>query len=156
MRPLPYLVALGIVLVVLIASAGHASAQNQPKQYGGGYVTGVVYGYDMWDELITIGWADITASSDVYSFKYSSYGDGTYGFYLPTGTFNLTVDEQGFVPQSRTLAVSDGSSTGGFNFFLQRSNVPIPEYPTQLFAVLMIIAISAGLLATRAMRRKTR
>ncbi|OFX15802.1 hypothetical protein A3K71_07580 [archaeon RBG_16_50_20] len=156
MRLLPYWLSLGIVLSVLFIGAGMASAQNQPKQYGGGYVQGAVYGYNMWDELIPIDWAEITASNDIYTFRYSSYADGSYGFYLPTGTFNLTVDEPGFVAQSRTIAVSDGSATTGFNFFLQRSNVPIPEFPTQFFAVLMIIAIAGALIAKRTIKRRNR
>lgn len=156
MRLLPYWLALGVVLAVLFIGVGTASAHNQPKQYGGGYVQGAVYGYNMWDELIPIDWAQITASNDIYTFKYSSYADGGYGFYLPTGTFNLTVEEAGFVAQSRTIAVSDGSSTTGFNFFLQRSNVPIPEFPMQFFAVLMIVAIAGALLAKRSIKRRYR
>ena len=156
MRLLPYWFALGIVLAVLFVGVGTASAQNQPKQYGGGYIQGAVYGYNMWDELIPIDWAQITASNDIYSFKYSSYADGSYGFYLPTGTFNLTVEEPGFVAQSKTIAVADGSSTTGFNFFLQGSNVPIPEFPMEIFSVLMIVAIASALLAKRSIKRRYR
>ena len=154
MRSMPYWMALSIVLAVLFLGARMASAQNQPAQYGGGYIQGYVFGYNMWDELVPLGWAEISASNDLYSFQYSSYTDGSYGFYLPVGTFNVTVDEPGFAGQSRSLTVSDGSATTGFNFFLERSNVPVPEFPTEFFAVLMVVAIAGTLIAKRSIRRR--
>lgn len=156
MRTLPYWVAVALFLAVLSTSASVASAQTQPRQFGGGYVQGYVFGYNMWDELITIGWAEISVSNDVYTFHYSSYSDGSYGFFLPTGTFNMTVQEQGFVSQSKSISVSEGSATTGYNFFLQRSNVPIPEYPTQIFAILTTIAMASALLATRSIKKRKR
>ncbi len=146
--------ALGIVLAVLLVGSNAASAQSRPTQYGGGYISGFVFGYNMWDELIPLGWAHIYVSNDMYSFQYSSYTDGSYGFYLPVGSFNLTVSEPGFQQQSRFLTVSDGSATNGFNFFLERSNLPVPEFPTEFFAVLMVIAIGGTLIARRSMKRK--
>lgn len=156
MKLLPYAIAFGILIAILFVSVGATSAQNQPKQYGGGYVQGFVFGYNMWDELIPIDWAQVTASNSLYAFTYASYGDGGYGFYLPTGTYNLTVSEQGFVSQSKSIAVSDGSSTNGFNFYLERSNLPIPEFPTQFIAALMVVAIAGALLTKRSIRRKNR
>jgi len=158
MRLLPYWIAFGVLTALLLAGLSTASASShvQPGQYGGGYLQGYVFGYNMWDELVPLGWADISASNELYTFSYSAYGDGSYGFYLPTGTFNVTVEEPGFISQSRMLTVSDGSATTGFNFFLERSNVPVPEFPTQLFAVLMVIAIGGTLLAKRTIRRNRR
>jgi len=154
MRPLPYALIAGIVLAMVLATMGTASAGEQPAQFGGGFVSGFVYGYSMYDELIPINWATITASNDLYTFTTYSYADGGYGFYLPTGTFNMTVDEPGFIPQSRSITISDGSSTSGFNFFLERSNVPIPEFPTHFISLLMIVAMAGALVVKRSIRRK--
>lgn len=158
MRLLPYWLAFGIFAAVLLAGLSTASASSyvQPTQYGGGYLQGYVFGYNMWDELIPLGWADINVGNDLYTFSYSAYSDGSYGFYLPTGTFNVTVEEPGFVTQSRMLTVSDGSATTGFNFFLERSNVPVPEFPTQFLAMLMVIAVGGTLIAKRAIKRSRR
>lgn len=154
MRRLPYALIVGIALAIVLTTTGPTSAEEQPAQFGGGYLSGFVYGYSMYDELIPINWATITASNDLYTFTTYSYADGGYGFYLPTGTFNVTVDEPGFIPQSRSITISDGSSTSGFNFFLERSNVPIPEFPTQFISLLMIAAIAGALVAKRLIKRK--
>ena len=157
MRLLPYALAIGIVTAILFLGPSLVAAQNQnhPTQFGGGMVSGFVYGYTMYDQLIPIEWAQVTASSSAFgTFKTSSYANGGYDFYLPTGTYNLTVDEQGFVAQSKTIAVSDGASISGFNFFLERSNVPIPEFPTQVFSVIMLIAVAGALVAKKATKRK--
>lgn len=154
MKLLPYWIAFGLVFAVLLMGANTASAQVHSEQYGGGYIQGYVFGYNMWDELIPLGWADIYVSNDLYTFQYSSYTDGSYGFYLPVGAYNMTVAEPGFVGQSRALTVSDGSATTGYNFFLERSNVPVPEFPTEFFAVLMVLAIGGTLIAKRSIKRK--
>ena len=154
MRLLPYWIALGIILAILFFGVHTVAARDQPRQYGGGYIQGYVFGYNMWDELTPLGWAEIHVGNDLYTFQYSSYTDGSYGFYLPVGTYNMTVAESGFVAQSRALTVSDGSTTGGFNFFLERSNVPVPEFPTEFFAVLMVVAISGTMIAKRSIKRR--
>lgn len=154
MRLFVPLLALGILFAVVAVSAGFAYAQSQPKTYGGGYVQGHVYGYNMWDELIPIDWAEVSASNELYSFKTWSYSDGGYGMFLPTGSYNVTVEEPGFKSQSMIIAVSDGSATTGLNFFLERANVPIPEFPTQLISVVMVLAVAGALMVKRAIRRR--
>lgn len=66
MRPLSILVVLTLVVAVLFVGVTVVSAQGRteqvPSQTGGGYMRGSVYGFNMWDELITIPWAPVTAS----------------------------------------------------------------------------------------------
>lgn len=157
MRLLPYAVTLGIVLAILFVSVSNASAQSQsgPTQ-AGGRISGTVYGYTLYNELRTISWAQVTASNQQFphTFITSSGGDGHYGMYVPGGVYNVSVYVQGFQPQSFSVAVSDGSDSN-VNFVLERANVPIPEFPTQLLSALMAIAIAAALVAKRATKRKT-
>ena len=154
MKLLPYVVTLVIVLAILFFGVINASAQNSPAQ-AGGRISGTVYGYTMYNELRTISWAQVTASNQQFpnTFRTSSGGDGHYGMYVPGGVYNVSVYVQGFQPQSFSVAVSDGSDSN-VNFVLERSNVPIPEFPTQILSALMIIAIAAALVAKRATKRK--
>ncbi len=157
MRVLPYALAIGVVLAVLLfLGFGSASAQSQPRQgYGGGYVQGWVYGYTMYDELIPLNWVPVTASSSEYNFTAYTWNNGGYEMYLPAGTFNMSVYEPGYKPYSTSITISDGSSINGFNFYLEQSHVPIPEFPTQLFSmVMMAFAIAATLIAKRAIKRR--
>jgi hypothetical protein len=154
MKLLPYTIAVAIVLVALFLGVSNTSAQSQsiPAQTGG-RIEGTVYGYTMYDQLITLSWAQVTASNPQFQFKTSSGGGGHYGMYVPGGVYNLSVYVQGYTPQSMSVTVSDGSLSN-VNFVLERSNVPIPEFPAQLLSALMIVAIASALLAKRATKRK--
>jgi len=156
MRKLAYAVALAIIMAIVFRAGSFASAQSQPVQgYGGGYVSGYVYGYNMWDELIPLDWVQVNATSDQYgTFSAYTAGGGFYDMFLPTGTFMLSVEEPGFKAYNMSIAVSDGASLNGINFYLERSNVPIPEFPTQIISLMVIIAIAAALIARRAAKRR--
>lgn len=159
MRALPFAMALATLLAILLfVGVGSASGQSHPAQgYGGGYIQGWVYGYTMFDQLIPLGWIPVTASNSQYSFTTSTGGNGAYDMYLPVGTFNLTAgysDNAGYKSYSQSITVSDGASINGFNFYLEQSHVPIPEFPPQLFSVAMIIAIAATLIAKRRLKRR--
>lgn len=155
MRLLPYTVTLAIVVAVLFVGMNYASAQSQssPAQ-AGGRIQGTVYGYTMYNELRTIAWAQVTAYNQQFQFTTSSGGGGEYGMYVPGGVYNVSVYVQGFVPQSFPVTVSDGSLSN-VNFVLERSNVPVPEFPTQILSALLVIAIAAALMAKRATKRRT-
>jgi len=154
MRLLPYTIAIAIFLAILFAGAGSVSAQSHsnPTQTGG-RIEGTVYGYTMYNELRTIAWAQVTAANQQIQLTTSSGGGGQYGMYVPGGVYNVSVYVQGYQPQSSSVTVSDGSLSN-INFVLERSNVPVPEFPTQMLSALMIIAIAATLVAKRAVKRK--
>lgn len=104
------------ILVVLTI----AISQNIPNQslaqpyypYGGGLVAGYVLGFNVYDELIPISWATITATVDSQIVgQTSSLGGGYFEMFLPVGFYNLTVEEYGFIPKTMSIFVSSGSST---------------------------------------------
>lgn len=144
-----------MIAAMLLLGVGPASAQSHPNQgYGGGYVNGYVYGYTMYDELIPLDWVEVTARNGEYNFTTQTWNAGFYDMYLPVGTFNVTAYEPGFLSYSVSIAVSDGSSLNGINFYMERSNVPIPEFPSQLLPAVMAIAVGTALIAKRATKRR--
>jgi hypothetical protein len=155
MRLLPYTVTVAFILAVLFVGVSNVNAQAQsaPTQTGG-RIEGTVYGYTMYNQLITIAWAQVIASNQQYQFTTQSAGGGEYGMYVPGGVYNLSVSVQGYVQQSFSVSVSDGSLSN-VNFVLERSNVPVPEFSTQILSALMIVAIAAALFAKRAAKRKS-
>jgi hypothetical protein len=152
-----WIVASGILVVtVLILSVGSASAGNHPTQVGpgGGTIAGYVFGFTMFDEREPLVWASVTARSGPYSFSTTTGQDGQYGMFLPTGVYNVTVDAgPAYKAQSTSATVSNGGASD-LNFYLERSNVPIPEFPTQLVSVILVAAFAAALIAQRKIRHK--
>ncbi len=153
MRLSPYVVAL--VIVLALVGLGVVSAQSQPRQgYGGGDVAGFVYGYTMFDELVPLDWVPVTANSGQYNFTTSTFNNGAYHMFLPTGTYNMSVYEDGFKPYSMSVVVADGASLTGLNFYLERSEVPIPEFPGYMLTFMMIVAFASALLLKKTAKRK--
>ncbi len=80
--------------------------------YGGGLVAGFVLGFSVYDELIPISWAIVTATIESYVIgQTSSLGGGYFELLLPVGFYNLTVEEYGFISKTMQIFVSSGSST---------------------------------------------
>ena len=157
MRALPYLVFLTVLLGVLLAGGMFlVSAQSSPQQYvgdGGGMIRGQVLGFNMYNQLIPIAWAPVTASNGQYSFAASSGGDGNYEMFVPAGVYNVTVATPGYTAYSASVAVSDGS-TSSINFYLEQSHVPVPEFPQGAFTVVLFAAMASVLLAQRITRKR--
>jgi len=148
-----------IAITALLLSTGlvFAHTQNvrnsQPTQYGGsGYVYGQVLGFDQYNYLVPISWAKVIATNGVSVFASATGGDGSYGMYLPAGYYNVTAVEPGFVPHTLFVAVSDGSSSS-INFYLEQSHIPVPEFQPQMILIVMVVALTATLLAKRARKR---
>ncbi len=80
--------------------------------------------------------------------------------YLPAGTWKFTVytwspsKNQGFKTITNTVVISNGQITSGVNYYLERSNIPIPEFTAT--ALLGFAALLSSLYITRkrAKRRK--
>jgi len=109
-----------VLVFLLLVLAGLASLQHSSNEanaqpyfpYGGGLVAGYVLGFNVYDELIPISWATITATVDSYVIgQTSSLGGGYFEMFLPVGFYNLTVDEWGFISKTMEIFVSSGSST---------------------------------------------
>jgi len=150
--------ALGIVFLLgfLMLRAPPVFAQTFAQ--GGGAIYGTVYGFTWDDRLVPLAWVQVTASDPVASGPYalfttSTEGNGAFLMYVPVGTYNLTVSPQGYVAHSSMVSVSDGSSSTA-TFYLEESHIPIPEFPTQMVSVMMVMAVAATLLARRTNKGK--
>jgi hypothetical protein len=152
MRLALYVAAIGIMLALLVLSAPQASAQMLG---GGGYIFGHVYGFDMWDELVPLEWVTVTATNQNYQFQVSTGANGTFEMFVPVGTYNLTVDAPGYKTYNLNVSVSDGSSSAA-TFYLEQSHVPIPEFSTQAFALIVAMALAVTLLSRKGSKRKFR
>jgi len=116
-----------------------------------GLLSGNIGAFTWSDELRPVSWASITASGAGGTFVSYSW-DGYYDMYLPAGTYELTVAESpGHVSQSTPITVSTGQQVTGFSFYLQRSNIPIPEFGA---VIALVAALGASLYILRRTRRK--
>jgi hypothetical protein len=157
MKPIWYVVAVTLV-IALTLGANHVMAQPQPQQSyggdGGGMITGSVYGFDMWDELQPIAWASINANNGVTTFTAYSGGGGYYEMYVPSGSYNVTVVEPGYVTYTDAVSVAPGSASS-INFYLEQSHVPVPEFPSGIvLSVTLVLTLCAALLAMRRTKRR--
>jgi hypothetical protein len=152
LRKALYAAAIAIVLAALIIGTRTTSAQV-PSQGGGGFIQGYVYGFDMYDKLQPLAWVQVTASNANYKFVASTGGGGDYGMFVPPGAYNLSVSAPGYTPYSRSVFIGEGSATD-INVYLYESGVPVPEFPTQTIAMVIVFAVSGLLLAKRTRKHK--
>lgn len=141
-----------VTFTVAIALSFFPPRTEVAAQAGGGHIRGYVYGFDMYNQLIPIVWADIVATNDIYTFTAYSGEGGYYELLLPTGSFTLTVSEPGYKDYSMDISISNGSSTP-INFYLEPSQTPIPEFSTYVAAITMIAAFASVLVLTRRVRK---
>ena len=153
MRPVLGALAVGIVLVMLVLGSRPAIAQA--PQQGGGYIQGWVYGFDMYDQLVPLEWANVTASDGVYQFVAATSANGGYEMFVPAGTYNLTVSAPGYKSYSRSIGVSDGSSST-VTVYLYESGIPVPEFPAQAISLLVMLGVAAALFTKKATKRTRR
>jgi hypothetical protein len=149
------LLTIAIVALMLLGSK-FAFAQSRTDQNyggGGGAITGTVLGFDMYDQLIPIAWAPVTAENGQYRLVASTDLGGNYFMFVPAGNYNVTVVEPGYKPYSSAVSVSPGSAST-INFDLELSHVPVPEFPSGMISVIAVVALSTALLAMRRTRRK--
>ena len=153
MKAVRLIVVACMVITVMLLASRLAAAQFQPSQYlgGGGYISGTVLGFDMYDQLQPIQWAAIYANNGQRTFIAYSGSGGFYEMFVPVGTYNVTVLEAGYRQISSSISVSDGSSST-INFTLEQSHVPVPEFPAGSTLV-MLTALSLVMLALRRRRR---
>ncbi len=119
-----------------------------------GFISGQVFGFTWSDELRTQSWTVLQAVSadGKQTFNYYTF-DSFYGFYLPAGTWKFSVytwspsRNQGFRTITNTVVVSSGQITVGVNYYLERSNIPIPEFATT--AIIAFLALLSSLYITR-------
>jgi hypothetical protein len=116
-----------------------------------GLISGQVSGFTWSDEIRPVSWASITAAGAGGTFVSYSW-DGYYDMYLPAGTYDLTVAESaGHETLSAPITVSTGQLVTGFSFYLQRTNIPIPEFGV---VIALVTALGASLVVLRRTRKK--
>ena len=143
---------LTVTLAISALGASIVSAHSQTSQYGGGYLHGWVYGFNYDNYLLPISWANITATDGLSTFHAASDVNGSYEMFIPVGYYNVTATEPGYVSYSTSVSVSGGSSSV-INFYLYESHVPIPEFQSELFSVVLALSIIAVLLPKKSAAR---
>jgi hypothetical protein len=155
MKPTRYFVVVVFAIAILLLGIRLVGAQPQVGQVhgmGGGMITGWVYGFNMYNQLVPIAWASVSANNGQFTFVAYSGGNGYYAMYVPEGTYNVTVVEPGFVSYSSAVAVSDGSASS-INFYMEQSHIPVPEFPSGTATVVTVLALAAVVIAARRTRR---
>jgi len=117
---------------------------------GGGMVHGHVYGRNYMGDLRALAWANVTVTNGTYTQSTSTGGDGYYDIYVPVGEYTLTASLVGYNSSSTFLPVTNGSTTE-YDFYLEQSNEPIPEF--SLYAV-PIVSVFALWISVAVLRRK--
>ena len=150
-----YNTALTVIVLVFAIILGppttvvaNASMPDETSLGAGGRLHGIIYGFNVWDELVTISWASITAMQAGQTVEKVSSNDGFYEMYLPSGNFDIVIEAPGYFTEEKSIFMGDGSDYG-LDFVMERNNQPIPEFTP--FALQMIIALSlvATILAIR-------
>ncbi len=124
-----------------------------------GFISGQVFGFTWSDELRTQSWTVLQAVSadGKQTFNYYTF-DSYYSLYLPAGTWKFTVytwspsKNQGFKTITNTVVISNGQITFGVNYYLERSNIPIPEFIST--ALIAFAALLSSLYLTQRKRGK--
>ena len=111
-------------------------------------IQGTVLGFNMWDQLEPVEWATVYANNGVRTFVAYSSAGGFYSMFVPTGLYNVTVIQPGYVSYSSSVAVSDGS-TNSINVTLELSHVPVPEFQPNFTLMVMILTLGAALVIRR-------
>jgi len=117
----------------------------------GGSVAGTVYTRNYLADYRVTAWANVTATNGVSVVRASTGSDGRYLLFLPTaGNWRITASVPGYDEVTASIAISEGSGAS-YDFYLQQSGVPIPEFHE--YATMFITSISLVLVIVL-MRRK--
>jgi hypothetical protein len=135
------------VLFILLSSL---TLVGSSEAAAGGSVAGTIYVRNYLGDYRAAGWANVTATDGVSVIRAHSESDGRYFMFLPTGNWRVTASMPGYDEVTKVVAVSDGSATS-YDFYLQQSGVPIPEFHE--YATMFITSISLVLVIVL-MRRK--
>jgi hypothetical protein len=117
-----------------------------------GFISGNIYGFTWSDELRPASWGSVvfasaTGNLTLTSWSYDSYYDG----YLDPGQYQMTVNVPGYTPVTAPVTISDGQSSTGVTFQLERNNIPIPEFSG--LAIVFVSALAASLYILRRKRQ---
>ncbi|MEM3608039.1 MAG: carboxypeptidase-like regulatory domain-containing protein [Candidatus Bathyarchaeia archaeon] len=137
--PLAPVVLVAVLGLGLFPAMVHGDEPYFP--YGGGIVYGQILGFNIYNELIPVVWAEVSAWRDgEFVAKAYSMAGGYYELILPVGWYTLRVEEPGYEVESREIFVSSASASA-INFVLELSGEPVykpkpkPEPPPAEYTV---------------------
>jgi hypothetical protein len=106
------------------------------------HVNGTVRGLDMYDNLIPLSWATVTAYGPTLTATSSL--DGVYEMWIPNGTYTLGVSSPGYETQGVKIQVSMAWETP-VDFSLTSTGNTTPELSTTelMSAVLLVVACAS-------------
>jgi len=119
---------------------------------GGGMVYGHVYGRNYMGDLKPLAWANVTVTNETYKQTTSSGEHGYYKMYVPVGEYTLTASLVGYNSSSTFLPVTNGSTTE-YDFYLEQSNEPIPEFSLYAAPVISVFALWISVAVLRRRKR---
>lgn len=141
------LLCLAATSILAIPAAAQEEAYNP---YGGGIIHGQILGFNIYDELVPVVWAEISAWRDgeLVAKAYSMAG-GYYEIILPVGWYTLKVEEPGYKIASMKIFVSSGSLSS-INFVLELSGEPVykpkpPPPPAKYTVQITVSGLPLGL-----------
>ena len=143
-----------LLLLGVICSLMQYVRQTEGVGSVGGALTGRVYGYNMYDEAVPLVWARVSAyANGVVAESVSTGGNGAYVMYVSFSLVNVTVEHPGFKSQARMVTISEGGSAQ-LNFYLERSEIPIPEFETSVLPIMLMSLLAITMALTRGRRRR--
>ncbi len=146
-----------LVSVLLLVGTVITFASLFPRVEGvrpaGGSLIGQVYGYNMYDQATPLVWARVVAYVNYSLVGSAATGsNGMYVMFLPTGVVTVSVESPGFKTKSTNVAISDGGSAV-MNFYLERSEIPIPEFETNYLPIVSVALLAAAVILTKRKHR---
>ncbi|MBS7622325.1 carboxypeptidase regulatory-like domain-containing protein [Candidatus Bathyarchaeota archaeon] len=115
-----------------------------------GRIAGQVYTRNSMGDFRAGSWQTTTAQGATASIKAWGPVDGWYYTYVRPDTYTVTAEGPGYKSASRTVVATWGGVTGGQDFYLEESGIPIPEFPAAgLLAMVSALAASLYLLRWR-------
>ena len=100
-----------------------------------GYIQGQVLGFTLDNQLRTVSWAQLDATTDNYNITQYSW-DGYYDGYLDPGSYNITISLPGYSTIQTNASISPGQASAGYDFTLKLNNTPALNSSSSLMIAL--------------------
>jgi hypothetical protein len=118
-----------------------------------GFLSGNILGFTWSNDMRTQSWVTVQAKPTNGSLTFTGWSwDGYYDMYLDPGDYKLQLiawqGNQGYATISSSIHISDGQSSG-LIFYLERSNIAIPEFDGVTVTLFSVLGVSIFLLRRR-------
>jgi hypothetical protein len=110
-------------------------------------ISGTAYVRNWMGDFRAGSWQDVTAQGATSTTRAWGPIDGFYYTYIKPDTYTVGASGPGLKSGSRTVVTTWGGVSGGQDFYLEESGIPIPEFPAAgLLALVSALAASLYLL----------